>query len=234
MQEILDSRDPVDNMTHPYEKRPKGQHLIWISGQPLAGKTTTSHMIAKKKDFVSYEGDFFIGHFNPYMDLKTENALDVFFGKKPLKGISKERFQVCKEAWGPTSFKKVATGENCTEGKNLYRLMCNEIKTEREKIGGNWIVNQAVSIKEYRDVAREVLGPDLKFVILTLDESEKEKRIKKRHGSVNDGVMNYLKELQSLYKPSEPEELNTFNILITEEMTPEDVAAAILEKCQID
>ena len=232
LQTLLDSRDSADKMTCPHEIRPKGRHFLWLAGPPGAGKTTTSHFIARQKDFVSYEADCFISHLNPYINLKDENPLDVVFKQKPLKGISKERFQICRDAM--KAFAKISQGENCDETKNLYTLICKEILEERQKMGGNWIVNQGVPNRECRDFVRKLLGPDLIFVILTLSENEQEKRIKKRYGDKNESVLKYFKDLQSLFKPCEDDEPNTFNVVINEEMTPEDVATEIYAKVGIN
>ena len=46
--------------------------------------------------------------------------------------------------------------------------MAECLKYERQRIGGDWVVAQAVPSRNMRDVIRKVLGNDLIFIILRL------------------------------------------------------------------
>ena len=69
-----ESGDPVDAIPCPYKLQPENQgKLIWISGAPGAGKSTTAQLLGRNKGFVYYEGDSLFRHMNPYIPLDVEN-----------------------------------------------------------------------------------------------------------------------------------------------------------------
>ena len=53
-------------------------------------------------------------------------------------------------------------------GKTGYKYMAECLKYERQRIGGDWVVAQAVPSRNMREVIRKVLGNDLIFIILRL------------------------------------------------------------------
>ena len=55
-------------------------------------------------------------------------------------------------------------------GENGYKYMAECLKYERQRIGGDWVVAQAVPSRNMREVIRKVLGDDLIFIILRLLE----------------------------------------------------------------
>mgnify|MGYP001309200566 CR=1 FL=1 len=55
-------------------------------------------------------------------------------------------------------------------GKTGYKYMAECLKYERQRIGGDWVVAQAVPSRNMREVIRKVLGNDLIFIILRLLE----------------------------------------------------------------
>ena len=116
-------------------------------------------------------------------------------------------------------------------GNIFYKYMGNGIDYERKRIGGDWVVAQAVPTRKFRDVLREILGKDLVFILLSLKTETTLERLKKRHG---DGEMakeitDVCIKLESFYELKESDEENTYNIMITNEMTPDDVNEKILE-----
>ena len=48
-----------------------------------------------------------------------------------------------------------------------FRLMAEDIKRERARVGGDWVVAFALPLRRDRDVFREVL-PDATFVVLDI------------------------------------------------------------------
>ena len=86
----------------------------------------------------------------------------------------------CSETWG-----KVMAGD-FDENTNkvlieYYGAMCEDIKSLKKRIGGNWAIAHVVFSRIVRDTMREILGPDLTFIHLTMDKEDKLKRLQKRH-----------------------------------------------------
>ena len=62
--------DPVSCPESPYPVNPNFQgKLVWFSGAPGAGKSTTAQILAQRGGFVYYEADCFMNHCNPYVPL---------------------------------------------------------------------------------------------------------------------------------------------------------------------
>ena len=53
-------------------------------------------------------------------------------------------------------------------GAKCYMYMSDCINYERQRIGGDWVIAQAVPTRNLREVIRKVLGYDLIFIILRL------------------------------------------------------------------
>ena len=51
---------------------------------------------------------------------------------------------------------------------HFFRLMAEDIKKERARVGGDWVVAYAMAKRSDRDIFREVLGEDLVFVVLDI------------------------------------------------------------------
>ena len=66
--------DPIEAPTSHYKVEPERQgRLIWISGPPGLGKSTSAQILSKEHGFVYYEGDCFFGLRNPYIPPDVEN-----------------------------------------------------------------------------------------------------------------------------------------------------------------
>ena len=69
----------------------------------------------------------------------------------------------------------------------FYELICEDIKRERERIGGDWAVALIVNTRRMRDLVRSRLGPDLTFVVLDMAWEDLEERMRSSrslHGEV--------------------------------------------------
>merc|ERR1719328_53535 len=65
---LKDSGDPADAPPSHYKIQPENQgKLIWISGPPGTGKSTTGLMLSKTAGYVYYEADCFMMNVNPYI-----------------------------------------------------------------------------------------------------------------------------------------------------------------------
>ena len=111
------------------------------------------------------------------------------------------------------------------------KAMANDISKQRNRLGGDWSIAYAIPFsREQRDVIREILGPDLIFVIMNLSRDCRNQRLRKRHNSEE-----FIKEVEkfvSLYEPAGENEENAINIDITEDMDQDDVVAKVLELFQ--
>ena len=69
---VPDTREHISNRSHFYNIQPENQgKLIFLSGPPGSGKSTTAMKLAKKYDFVFYEGDGYMFRRNPYVPLNS-------------------------------------------------------------------------------------------------------------------------------------------------------------------
>ena len=107
--------------------------------------------------------------------------------------------------------------------------MAKDIDVQKKRIGGNFAIAQAVTSEEMRNHIRLVL-PDCIFITLTMTKEAMIKRLKARHGeNVSKGLLDMMSNLYSMYELPGKKEPNTFNVDITDEMTPKDVMDMVLE-----
>ena len=116
---------------------------------------------------------------------------------------------------------------NHKNAEKYYEFMAKCIANERKRLGGDFAVAQAIPKKFSRDVIRKIAGPDLVFILLVLPKETILERLKKRHGEgeVSDEMTEQC--FQISYEPKEENEENTFEVVITSDMSPEDVAEKI-------
>ena len=60
--------------------------LVWLSGAPGMGKSTSAQYLAKDHGFVYYEADAFAHLRNPFVNLETDNPSMAITTQKVLKG----------------------------------------------------------------------------------------------------------------------------------------------------
>jgi len=233
-EKMKNNTDPVDNIPNDYECKPPGK-LVWITGGTGMGKSTTTTYIKEKAGFVLYEGDCFMFGVNPYVGASAKGPS--FWGNKMLRGISDERKEVCKKVM-EVGYKKLMEGQEAPFSiwEDFYGMMCQEILAEREKIGGDWIINQGVYTKEARDLIRIKLGSQLKFVFFDMDPDLQAARLANREkgtGEITEEVLEAKKQecLKRTrgYQRRQDDEQNSFQIDITESMKTEDIANEIIK-----
>ena len=59
--------------------------IIWLSGPPGAGKSTSGLMLARLHNYVYYEADSFMFSCNPYIPLDVSEPSLANFSQEPLK-----------------------------------------------------------------------------------------------------------------------------------------------------
>ena len=131
--------------------------ILWLSGAPGMGKSTSGQILAKKHGYVYYEADAFNLVKNPFNDLETDNPSMHQSKMKILKGPGdKERVALVKktqEVWGPLMEGKEYDKDVVME---YYTAMAQDIQKQKERIGGNWAVAHVVFSKDARKVMRSV------------------------------------------------------------------------------
>ena len=81
-------RDDIKSMTIPdfIKVQPENQgKIIWFTGPPGAGKSTTAQLMGRDAGFVYYEADMMMSFSNPFIDPNIENPSLAGFSQKPVK-----------------------------------------------------------------------------------------------------------------------------------------------------
>ena len=234
IKELRESGDPADAPPSDHKIQPEYQgKLLFISGPPGVGKSTTGFLLSKMYGYVYYEGDCFWMHTNPYISPTADvnNLIDTAMKQKSLKGVSQERIDAMaksnRELGNLSSGRPYSFQILC----DAWTVMAKDIIRERKRMGGDWAIVHAVPTRALRDHLKKVLGPDLIFVVLHMTKENQDKRLKGRHGDNedNESLNDYLTNLHKIYEPATEDEPNSLDIQVTPEMTPEDVIAKILD-----
>ena len=85
-EELRDAGEPIEAMSCPYKIQPENLgKLLWISGPPGAGKSTSAQLLSKNTGFVYFEADCTMKHANPYIPADVENPTMAQMYQKHLK-----------------------------------------------------------------------------------------------------------------------------------------------------
>jgi len=218
-------KEPVSAPKVPYPLRP-GQlgRLVFLSGPPGSGKSTIAGIIAKNEKWVFYEGDGFFLGFNPYVfpnesqvEARSEKPALIGPGMAArggaLVGFLINQYQMSQNETthrGPTDY--------------YYKLMAENIKSERERVGGDWIVAFALKKRLDRDIFREVLGPELLSIVLDISLELVIERLQGR-GEGEDA----LAAEHWQHQPAGKDEPRTIGFEIIKSRSKQENAAAVLE-----
>ena len=87
LNEFKESRESAEAPICPYAKLQPDKlgKIIWFSGPPGAGKSTTAQLMGRKHGYVYYEGDCYNSIANPFIDLNVDNPTMVQSEQTPLK-----------------------------------------------------------------------------------------------------------------------------------------------------
>jgi len=225
------AKDPIEAPSHPYKDQPDNLgKFIWLTGAPGLGKSTTAQLLARKASYVYYEGDCFFSFKNPYIpvDAPEPSMAQVF--QKPLRGEGlKERMDKVNKGIIEGELKMKEEEYNKEVLDDFTSVLCDDLKSERARIGGDWVVAVVVETREQRDFIRSKLGPELVFVVLDMEMEQQMERIRGRHGEEDESSVEYLKEWYKVCEPAADDEDNTVGLKISPDMTPENVVDKILK-----
>merc|ERR1712038_1746517 len=111
---LKEDREPMEAPKIPdYIKPQPGQagKLLWFSGPPGAGKSTTAQLLARNHGYIYYEADCMSIFVNPFIDINTPEPSMAQMNQKPLKGLDEKTIKGI-EARGEMSKKMSEDGPN--------------------------------------------------------------------------------------------------------------------------
>ena len=202
--ELENDGDPIDAPPNQYKVEPERQgRLIWITGPPGLGKSTSAQLLSREHGYVYYEGDCFYRLKNPYIPPDVENPSLAQVKQRKLVGEGVcERRKICNEAVKQGRLRMAGKEYDVAAEDAIYKEMCKDIARERARIGGDWAIATVLDSPHLRDIVRLVfssqsplnvsvrgeLGPELEIVVLSMTLEEQKARIRGRHEGNEDVV----------------------------------------------
>ena len=149
--------------------QPPGR-FVFLSGPPGAGKSSIAAWMAANANYVYYDGDGFLAGVNPYTPPEAEEPTLATQEQHPLVGPGMHDREKAVEGFGQ-QFNAVIgdfSQVNVEDIRKFFFSLCEDIKTERKRLGGDMVVAFAIPDIASRDILRALLGPELVFVVLEL------------------------------------------------------------------
>ena len=88
--------------------------VVWLSGPPGAGKSTTAQLMGRDAGYVYYEADCALNFLNPFVPTDVDNPTLAAFRQKPLKVLDSQRSQTPFLIRLFRSLKKLLCFSGCT------------------------------------------------------------------------------------------------------------------------
>ena len=155
-EQMANDTDPMEAPTSHYKVEPERQgRLIWITGPPGLGKSTSAQLLSREHGYVYYEGDCFFGLKNPYIPSDVENPSLAQVKQRKLVGEGEaERKKMVEAVMG--EWTAMMKGESWENGVVLegMREMFKDIARERARLGGDWTIAGVLFSSKMREIAR--------------------------------------------------------------------------------
>ena len=128
--EAANDGDPIEAPPSDYKLEPERQgSLLWITGAPGMGKSTTGQLLSRNHGFVFYEGDCFWSLRNPYIPPNVPEASLATLKQKKLVGKGAEERQQMANKVGKAFMGLFGGLEYDQEViEEAYRTMCANIR----------------------------------------------------------------------------------------------------------
>ena len=133
-QEAANDGDPIEAPPSNYKLEPERQgKLLWITGAPGLGKSTTGQLLSRDHGFVFYEGDCFWSLRNPYIPPNVPEASLAQVQQRKLVGKGAEKRQEMANKVNK-AFIGLLGGNEYDKGllEEGYRMMCANIRSGKE------------------------------------------------------------------------------------------------------
>ena len=88
------------------------------------------------------------------------------------------------------------------------------------------------TIRKSRELCRNIIGPDLTFIVINLTQKCQMERLRARHGEKGGNgakVHALFNKMYEMYEPAGEDEDGARNITVTEDMSVDDVMHLVME-----
>jgi len=233
LKEMADARDDAKAPTCSYKLQPQKQgKIVWLTGPPGCGKSTTAQLLGRENDFAYYEGDCVFAFLNPFVPVDAEDPAMAAYSQPPLKNVSKDMVEAVKVMKPNMKAKEEGKFDQIDLDLHepLFKCMALDVALQKKRIGGNFAVAHVVHSRKARDLIRSVL-PDVIFVVLQMPRELNMKRMMARHGE-SEAIADAAKSMFKMYQDAGQDEPNTIGVDMTESMTPQDVKNKIIQELE--
>jgi len=224
LEKVKAERDPFDfpSCRHLTPQPGKKGPIYWLSGPPGSGKSTTCYLMAKERGYVYYEADSIANLINPFTDtnIDTDNISIAGFQNPPLKNVPKDiALAVLTTNFFKNDFKD--------DKLPFLRIMGDHIVQQKKRLGGTFAAAFAVATRTGRDFVRQLVGPDLVFIVMNITAECQADRLKSRHGEGQGG--DFLETAFKNFQPAGEDEPRTYNLDIEKGDSKEEVLRKAFE-----